>query len=192
MRIAVAMSGGVNSLLAAILMKRVGYEVLGISADWLCYNRENTGEIRTMDSSLPGNVFTAKRNAKNYNIPHKIIRLEETSIAEMRKFSVPEEADWVDEDKWKKAVVTLYLIKQVSEVAKTLGCQRLATGHYARIERKSNGLFYVAEGLDRSNDESRQLSLLTQDLLAFCMFPLGEYHWGAVEKMIKQNKLGLI
>lgn len=192
MRIAVAMSGGINSLLAAILMKRVGYDVLGISADWFCNNRENDGKIRTMDSSLPGNVFSAKRDAKKYNIPHKIIRLEETCLTETGTFPVPERADQFDEDNCGKAVVTLCLIKQVAEAAKTLGCLRLATGHYARIERKSNGLFCVAKGLDRSNDESRQLSLLTQDLLAFCMFPLGEYHWGAVEKMIKQNKLSVI
>lgn len=186
------MSGGINSSLAAVLLKQVKYDVIGISIEFTNTNLKKIASIFDDESTLPGNIFSARSNAAKYKIPHKILRVEENFFTEIKKILDSGKTEQADDKSRINAVFTWQLMKQLVESSKILGCQRLVTGHYARIKRNENGIFSVAEGFDKDKDESSKLSLLTQDLLGFVMFPLGEYHWGAVERMATQYNLAVI
>ena len=81
------------------------------------------------------------------------------------------------------------IIDNIAKYAKKIECQKIATGHYARINRDSNGRYSVAHGFDAEIDHSYLPYLLTQELLEFLVFPLGDYHKGAIRKLAKDYQL---
>ena len=64
-----------------------------------------------------------------------------------------------------------------------MGCDFIATGHYAQVHQHTNGRFFISKGLDESKDQSYALWGLQQDLLARTILPLGTYHKTAIRQM---------
>lgn len=165
--VAVAMSGGVDSSVAAALLVKAGYEVVGIT---MCFN------LRAADSARPAccgaqGIADARRVCDLLGIRHHVFgfarEMERQVIADfVREYSAgrtPNPCVRCNERLKFDA-----LLKKVS----ALGIPFLATGHYAKIVRRA-GRCYLAKAADSGKDQSYFLYRLAQDKLARLMFPLG-------------------
>jgi len=172
-RVAVAMSGGVDSSVTAALLKEQGYEVIGISMrvwDPTAFFAETECDNQTCCS--PDDVRDAGRIADQLAIPFYVVDFEQ----EFRRLVVD---DFVGEyyagrtpnpcARCNRLVKFGLLLDKAVE----LGADFMATGHYARIERGEDGCYQLLKGRDPKKDQSYFLFGLTQAQLSRSMFPLG-------------------
>lgn len=160
-KVVVGMSGGVDSAVAAYLLKREGHEVVGVT-------------LRTFypkEGECPG-ADDARRVAEKIGIPYL-----EKSCAEDFRRSVedPFVREYVRGRTPNPCVVCNRLVKweKLLEVAGELQADYIATGHYARIERLPNGRLTVRQALHAAKDQTYMLYRLTQEQLAKTLMPLG-------------------
>lgn len=180
------MSGGIDSAVAAALLKEAGYEVIGVTLT--LWKDEGEDEKRWQDRSCC-KVGLARHVAKLLSIPHHVLDIQEEFRSEIID-------DFCD----------AYLIGQTPNpcvrcnermkfgrlltVARDLGADLLATGHYARIRhRPERGRYALLKGADLQKDQSYFLYRLNQEQLAATLFPLGEMNKEAVYQ--KAAALGL-
>ena len=164
----VAMSGGVDSSVAAALLVERGYDVTGIMLKlW-------RGEMENNDSGCcnVGAAADARRVTDALDIPFYVLnfaeRFEDTVIEDFhRSYTTGVTPNpCVRCNQWIKFDALL-------ERADALGADVLATGHYARLRRGASG-FQLLRGVDQRKDQSYVLWMLSQDQLARCLFPVGE------------------
>ena len=173
MRIVIAMSGGVDSSVAAALVARSGDEAVGVSMQ-LYDQREGApghgfGSCCTLDD-----LHDARRVARRLGIPHYIMNFE-------RQFEEQVIADFVGE--YARARTPLPCARCNSDLkfstlldrARGFGASAVATGHYARIDRDPGpGTLRLRRGRDAAKDQSYFLFSLTQAQLSAARFPVGE------------------
>lgn len=177
MRILLAMSGGIDSSVVAHLLKEQGHDVIGVRFNlWVDPLAPALAQLLPTKCCTTQNISRASTVAKKLGIPLHIVSLE---------------------DEFKEKVVDPFLeshkrgltpnpcigcnrtIKfgKLLELAKELGCEKLATGHYARtaLECLSDGSkrYVLLEAADKRKDQSYYLYGLTQDQLTMVHFPLG-------------------
>ena len=166
----VAMSGGVDSSVAAALLVEQGYDVTGVMLKlW-------RGEAANTDSGCCnlGAAEDARRVADVLGIPFYVLnfaeRFEQTVVRDFQRAyecgTTPNPC--VRCNQWVKFGALL-------ERAKALGAEVLATGHYARVAA-AGGRHRLLRGRDRGKDQSYVLWMLSQDDLARCRFPVGDLH----------------
>jgi len=162
-RVAVAMSGGVDSSVSAALLKEEGYEVIGLTAR-MCPEgfRGTSGEF----------VQEARRVADFLDIPHFVVDLQVPFRERIISYFVAEYARGRTPS---PCAVCNRTIKfgALMDHAVTLGARRMATGHYARLCRDEDGTVHLLTGLDPDKDQSYFLFDLSQKQLRHAMFPLG-------------------
>ncbi len=187
MRIAAAMSGGLNSSLTAAMLKKTGHEIIGITAQFLHPPNTDETDWRNNACCNPENIISAKRIAKQFDFNHKILHLEEEYSREVIDYYCSENLKGRTPS---TCLVNNYRVKfkRIIEFAKSMECKKLAAGYYARL-RSRDGRYWIARGMDRDMDESYFLSMLPQEMLEHLMLPLGEYNYDAIERMAGQMDL---
>jgi len=170
MRIAVAMSGGVDSSVAALLLKEAGHEVVGLSMQLWDHSAEagRSGRCCTLDD-----LSDARRVAWALGIRHYVLNLEE----EFRRDVVrPFVASYLAGDTPVPCTACNTKVKFATlwERARGLGCEAVATGHYVRVTRDgADGRAVLRRGIDAAKDQSYFLWDLAPDQLAAARFPVG-------------------
>ncbi len=182
MKILAAMSGGVDSSVAALLLKNEGHELIG--ATMKLYDNETAG-LQTKTCCSLDDTDDARRVAMRLGFPYYVFNYEDEFRTEVidRFVRAYEEGrtpnPCIDCNRFMK-------FGKLYERARILGCEAVATGHYARVVFE-DGRFLLKKGLDRSKDQSYVLACLTQEQLAHTRFPLGELTKDEVRRLAEEN-----
>jgi len=169
MRIVVAMSGGVDSSVAAALLAEQGHDVIGVSMQLYDQSEGQTGfgTCCTIDD-----LHDARRVAAAIGIPHYILNFENQFDEQVVSNFIREYAAG------RTPIPCAHCNSEVKfatllERALGFGADALATGHYVRVARGDNGAFVLRRGADHAKDQSYFLFSLTQEQLARAAFPVG-------------------
>src|SRR4051794_23115708 len=180
MRIVVAMSGGVDSSVAAGLLAREGHDVIGLSMQ--LYDHAPADPV---DESQPGSrafrscctiddLHDARRVAARLRIPHSIVNFE-------REFSETVISNFVREYASGRTPIPCVhcnadlKFATLASRAEGLGAEFVATGHYARVGLDpASGRYLLKRGADPAKDQSYFLFTLDQRQLSHAMFPVGD------------------
>lgn len=186
MRIVVAMSGGVDSSVAAALLAEQGHEVIGVSMQLY----DQTDGNRTFGSCCTlDDLHDARRVAAALDIPHYILNFE-------RQFDERVVSNFVNEYASGRTPLPCahcnsdLKFSTLLDRACGFGAHRVATGHYARVDYDAATRRHVLKrGVDPSKDQSYFLFSLTQDQLARAVFPVGDRPKDAVREYARRRNL---
>jgi tRNA-specific 2-thiouridylase len=165
MKVLVAMSGGVDSSVAAAELKAAGHEVVGVTMR-LWGGESDTGCCSVSD------VDDARRVAQQLNIDHLVFNFSDDFDKHVVSPYVQAHVDGITPNPCIECNRHLKF-DRLSERARLLGFDAVATGHHARIERDDEGTLRLARGADDAKDQSYVVHMLDQAELAYTMFPVG-------------------
>jgi tRNA-uridine 2-sulfurtransferase len=175
MRIIVAMSGGVDSSVAAALLVEQGHEVIGVSMQLHDAAAARDGVRAFGTCCTIDDLHDARRVAAVLGIPHYIMNFE-------RQFEDQVVSNFVREYESGRTPLPCahcnsdLKFATLLDRARALGAEVVATGHYARVDRgaEASGPYRLRRGIDASKDQSYFLFSLTQEQLAHAVFPVGD------------------
>lgn len=182
-KVLIAMSGGVDSSLAAKIMKDRGFECIGCTMK--LYNNEDAGVERSRTCCSLDDVEDARSVAYRLGMPFYVFNFtEEFKEKVICKFIECYEHGLtpnpcIDCNRFMK-------FGKLEERAGILGCSHVVTGHYARIE-KQDGKYVLKKALDETKDQSYVLYSMTQNQLAHTLFPLGNLRKTEVRAIAAEN-----
>lgn len=183
-RVVVAMSGGVDSSVAAALLVEQGYDVVGMMMR--LWSEPGTGR-KLNRCCTPDQMADAKRVAERLGIPFYVLDVQDFFRQTVVQFFIDEHAAGRTPNpclECNRKVRFSYLLAR----ALALEAQYLATGHYARVELSSGG-YRLLKAVDEQKDQSYVLHVLNQEQLAQVKFPVGDYTKDEVRQLA--TKFGL-
>ena len=180
---AVAISGGVDSMMAAHALKQQGHHVIGIH---FLTGFETPVHRPKVNSETPSHPIMEIGNQVGISI--KLLDCRHAFKEQVVDYFIH---TYFAGQTPNPCMVCNPAIKfgSVLAYARKLGADRLATGHYARIKRDSSGNFHLHKGMDRHKDQSYFLARLTQSQLARACFPLGDMKKSDVRQLAEKNGL---
>ena len=180
-KVLIAMSGGVDSSVAPLLLRQQGHECIGCTMK--LYDNQQAGLPAGRSCCTLEDVEDARSVAYRLRMPYYVFNFKEAFAEKvMGKFVDSYRAGitpnpCIDCNRYMK-------FEKLMERARILGCEYLATGHYARIE-KLGGRYMLKKGLDESKDQSYMLYTMSQEQLAHTLFPLGGLRKEQVRQLAK-------
>jgi tRNA-specific 2-thiouridylase len=178
--VVVAMSGGVDSSVAAALLVEQGYQCIGVMMR--LWAEAGTGEGSTNKCCSLESVHDARRVADDLGIPFYLINVEQPFKQHVVDFFIEGYSHGVTPNpclECNRHIRFDYLLNY----ARKLGADYLATGHYARLHRTAGGQVHLRKGVDEGKDQSYVLSVLGQAELNDVLFPIGEFPKPIVRQM---------
>lgn len=183
-RVVVGMSGGVDSSVAACLLKEQGYEVIGVTMQiW----QEEAREFQEENGGCCGlsAVEDARRVAARLDIPYYVMNF--------RKEFQEHVIDYFTEEYLRgrtpnPCIACNRYVKWEALLSRSLsiGADYIATGHYARVARLPNGRYSIRRSAASAKDQTYALYNLTQDQLRRTLMPVGEYSKEEIRRMAEQ------
>lgn len=179
-KVAIGMSGGVDSSVAAAVLQEAGYEVIGITMR--LWDNE--------DSPLATAAQDARRVADFLGIAHVVLDFREAFARQVVDYFAGE---YVSGRTPNPCIVCNRFLKfdAMLSAAKELGADKIATGHYARVKfDETTGRYLLCQGASKEKDQTYALYTLTQEQLSHILMPLGEFQDKAAVRA-KAEALGL-
>lgn len=185
-KIVVAMSGGVDSSVAALILKELGYDIIGVNLK--VYNYEENCNFHKKSCCSPKDIYDAKDVGMALNIPFYIIKMEkefqekviDRFILDYQKGRTPNPCVECN---------THIKFGALWEKSKNLGIPYIATGHYAKIYKTKNSRYTIQNAIDSSKNQAYYLYGLSQESLKNTIFPLGNFTKSEVRELAKQYNL---
>jgi tRNA-specific 2-thiouridylase len=180
-KVLVAMSGGIDSTVVALMLHHQGYEVVGITMKTWDYTASGGSKKETGCCNLDS-FNDARMAAVQHGFPHYILDIRD----EFGSFVVD---DFVNEYLAGRTPNPCVLCnthikwRALLKRADALGCDFIATGHYGKVRQHDNGRFVISKGVDETKDQSYVLWGLQQDLLSRTLLPLGGYRKTEIRQM---------
>jgi tRNA-specific 2-thiouridylase len=181
-KVLMAMSGGIDSTVAALMLHKLGYQVIGITMKTWDYTSSGGASKKETGCCNLESFNDARTAAVQHGFPHFILDIREefgdfvvdNFVEEYMAGRTPNPCVMCNTHiKWRA------LLKR----ADALGCEYIATGHYAQIHQHTNGRYFIRKGIDETKDQSYVLWGLQQDLLSKTLLPLGTYRKTEIRKM---------
>mgnify|MGYP000190729841 CR=1 FL=1 len=182
----IAMSGGVDSSVAAYLMQQAGYACMG--ATMRLYENKDAGLAQGSTCCALDDVEDARRVAYTLGMPHYVFNYKDAFREQvMARFAAAYQRGatpnpCLDCNRYLKFGL-------LESRARALGCDVLATGHYARIEQLPDGRWTLKKAADPEKDQSYVLYQLTQHQLSHLLLPVGDYEKPALRALAAANGL---
>lgn len=179
----IAMSGGVDSSIAAKMMKDAGYECIGCTMK--LYDNEDIGISKGHTCCSLDDIEDARNVATANDMPYYVLNFKEGfSECVIKKFVDAYESGCtpnpcIDCNRFMK-------FDKLFNRAKELGCDYVVTGHYARIEKEGDK-FLLKKGVDASKDQSYVLYSMTQEQLSHTLFPVGSIKKTEVREIAEES-----
>ncbi|KAF3887728.1 MULTISPECIES: tRNA 2-thiouridine(34) synthase MnmA [Nostocales] len=164
-KVVVGLSGGVDSSTAAAILHARGYEVIGLTL-WL---------MKGKGQCCSEGMIDAAYICEQLGVPHHVVDIRDVFQTNIVDFLVTGYSAGITPLPCSQCNKTVKFGPMLQYARENLGCDRIATGHYARIQYdEATGRYQLLRAVDRNKDQSYFLYDLSQDLLAGSVFPLGE------------------
>ncbi|NEQ19653.1 MAG: tRNA 2-thiouridine(34) synthase MnmA [Microcoleus sp. SIO2G3] len=179
-KVVVGLSGGVDSSTAAAILHDQGYEVIGLTL-WL---------MKGKGQCCSEGMIDAARVCEQLGIPHHIVDIRDVFQTNIVDYLVAGYSTGITPLPCSQCNKTVKFGPMLQYARENLECDRIATGHYARIRYdQTTGRYQLLRALDRNKDQSYFLYDLSQDLLAGTVFPLGELHKTDTRRLATEHGL---
>jgi tRNA-specific 2-thiouridylase len=184
--VVVAMSGGVDSSVAAHLLQQQGYPLVGVSMQVWDYKR-NSAENSRASCCSPADFCDARMVAAKLEIPYYVVDFEKTFEREVISKFVSSYQQGLTPNPCIDCNNKVKF-RELRDRAASFGCSHVATGHYAQIRSSSQG-YHLLRGADRSKDQSYFLYTCKQEELRSTLFPVGEYTKPEIREIAREAGL---
>ena len=178
-KVVVGLSGGVDSSVAACLLKKQGYDVIGVTMHM--WQPEG-------DTSEPASIADARKVAESLEIPFYVCDFKEVFEEKVMNYFVEE---YLQGHTPNPCTTCNRFVKWEALLArsKELGADYIATGHYARIIQLPNGRYSIKTSATSAKDQTYALYNLTQEQLAHTLMPVGEYTKDEIRQIAEEADL---
>lgn len=183
-KVVIGLSGGVDSSVAAYLLKEQGYEVIGVTMQiWEDSVAEKDGETGILA------VDDAKKIANQLGIPHYVLDFKDIFREKIVSYFIESYNNGRTPNPCMRCNRYVKWEALLSK-AKELGADYVATGHYAKIKKLENGRYTIANADSKTKDQTYMLFRLSQEQLAHTLMPLGSYEKTEIREIAE--KIGLV
>lgn len=186
-RVVVGMSGGVDSSVAAYLLQRQGYEVIGVTMQ--IWQDEDMGQQVSQGGCCGlSAVEDARQVAEMLGIPYYVMNFKRQFREKVMDYFV---AEYLRGRTPNPCIACNRYVKWESLLQRSLelGADYIATGHYARVDRLENGRYAIRNSVTAKKDQTYALYSLTQEQLAHTLMPVGEYTKEEIRKIAMEQGL---